>query len=322
MTVEDEVKLGQTSLEVSRVGLGLAALGRPGYITVGHADDLNGHTGVDAMRANAHAVLDAAHAAGVRYFDAARSYGRAEEFLGSWLTERGLSPPAVSVGSKWGYTYTAGWRTDAEVNEVKDLSIATLRRQEQETRQQLGSNLGLYQIHSATLESGVLDDSQVREELARLRAGGLFIGFTVTGPHQSETIARALEVGGFDAVQATWNLLDPSAGPALAAAHDAGLGVIVKEAVANGRLTARGDVPPLVDAAAERGVSADALALAAALAQPWVDVVLSGASTPTMLASNLAATQIEPDADLLERLGELAEDPEAYWETRSALSWN
>jgi aryl-alcohol dehydrogenase-like predicted oxidoreductase len=316
------VKLGRTPLEVSPIGLGLAALGRPGYITVGHASDLDGHTDVASMRANAHAVLDAAYAGGVRYFDAARSYGRAEEFLGSWLNERGLKPPAVSVGSKWGYTYTAEWRTDAEVNEVKDLSIATLRRQEQETRQQLGSRLGLYQIHSATLESGVLDDPQVLEELARLRAGGLFIGLTVTGPHQGYTIARALEVGGFDAVQATWNLLEPSAGPALAAAHDAGLGVIVKEAVANGRLTPRGDVPQLIDAAAQTGMSADALALAAALAQPWADVVLSGASTVETLASNLAAAEAEPDEELLERLGGLAEEPEAYWESRSALSWN
>jgi aryl-alcohol dehydrogenase-like predicted oxidoreductase len=316
------VKLGQTPLEVSPIGLGLAALGRPGYITLGHAGDLDGHTDVASMRDNTHAVLDAAYAGGVRYFDAARSYGRAEEFLGSWLAERGLSPPEISVGSKWGYTYTAGWRIDAEVNEVKDLSIDTLRRQELETRQQLGSRLGLYQIHSATLESGVLDDPQVLQELARLRAGGLLIGFTATGPHQGETIARALEVGGFDAVQATWNLLEPSAGPALAAAHDAGLGVIVKEAVANGRLTARGDVPQLIDAAARAGESADALAMAAALAQPWADVVLSGATTAEMLASNLAAAQIEPDGELLERLGGLAENPETYWESRSALSWN
>jgi len=316
------VKLGQTPLAVSPIGLGLAALGRPGYITLGHAGDLDGHTDVASMRHNTHAVLDAAYAGGVRYFDAARSYGRAEEFLGSWLAERGLSPPEISVGSKWGYTYTAGWRIDAEVNEVKDLSIDTLRRQELETRQQLGSRLALYQIHSATLESGVLDDPQVLQELARLRAGGLLIGFTATGPHQGETIARALEVGGFDAVQATWNLLEPSAGPALAAAHDAGLGVIVKEAVANGRLTARGDVPQLIDAAARAGESADALAMAAALAQPWADVVLSGATTAEMLASNLAAAQIEPDGELLERLGGLAENPETYWESRSALSWN
>jgi aryl-alcohol dehydrogenase-like predicted oxidoreductase len=316
------VKLGQTPLEVSRIGLGLAALGRPGYINIGHSQDVNGRTDVDAMRANAHAVLDAAYAAGVRYFDAARSYGRAEEFLGSWLAERGLTPPTVGIGSKWGYTYTAGWRTDAETNEVKDLSIETLRRQEHETRGQLGPNLGLYQIHSATLESGVLDDPEVLEELARLRTGGLLIGFTVTGPRQADTIARALEVGGFDSVQATWNLLEPSAGPALAAAHAAGLGVIVKEAVANGRLTARGDVPQLTDAAAEAGVTPDALALAAVLAQPWVDVVLSGAATADMVASNVAALDVAAHPETLEGLGGVAEDPDGYWERRSALRWN
>jgi aryl-alcohol dehydrogenase-like predicted oxidoreductase len=310
----------RTDNEASRIGLGLAALGRPGYITLGHAGDLPGDTGVDAMRAHAHAVLDAAYAGGVRYFDAARSYGRAEEFLGSWLTERGLAPPEVRIGSKWGYTYTAGWRTDAEVNEVKELTLATLRRQQGETCAQLGSRLGLYQIHSATLESGVLDDRAVLDELARLRDGGLAIGFTVTGPQQSDTVRRALEVGGFDAVQATWNLLEPSVGPALAEADAAGLGVIVKEAVANGRLTSRGDVAALDSAAAGAGVTPDAVALAAALAQPWADVVLSGAATAEQLTSNLEAVSVNDDA--LERLGDLAEDPETYWKTRSTLAWN
>jgi aryl-alcohol dehydrogenase-like predicted oxidoreductase len=314
------VKLGRTPVAVSRIGLGLAALGRPGYITLGHAGDLHGDTGVDAMRARAHAVLDAAHAGGVRYFDAARSYGLAEEFLGSWLTARGLAPPEVGIGSKWGYTYTAEWRTDAEVNEVKDLSIDALRRQESETREQLGSRLGLYQIHSVTLESGVLDDRAVLDELARLLDGGLAIGFTTTGPRQSDTVRRALEVGGFDAVQATWNLLEPSVGPALAEAHAAGLGVIVKEAVANGRLTSRGDVAALDSVAAEAGVTPDAVALAAALAEPWADVVLSGAATVEQLTSNLAALSVDDGA--LERLDDLAEDPQTYWKTRSELAWN
>jgi aryl-alcohol dehydrogenase-like predicted oxidoreductase len=314
--------LGQTGLRVTRMGLGLAALGRPGYINVGHAADLAGHTDVESMRANAHDVLDAAYAAGVRYFDAARSYGRAEEFLGSWLTQRELGPPDVTVGSKWGYTYTADWRVDAEVNEVKDLTLDTLRRQEDESRQWLGSKLRLYQIHSATLESGVLDDPEVMGALARLRAGGLFIGLSTSGAEQGDTIRRALEVGGFDAVQATWNVLDPSAGPALADAHAAGLGVIIKEAVANGRLTDRGDVPVVMQMAREMGLTADALALAYVLAQPWVDVVLSGASTPAMLASNLAAVDVAVTPDDLERLGSVAEEAGVYWEKRSELAWN
>jgi aryl-alcohol dehydrogenase-like predicted oxidoreductase len=316
------VQLGSTGPVASQIGLGLAALGRPGYINLGHASDLGGRTDVESMEAAAHDVLDAAYARGVRYFDAARSYGKAEEFLGSWLSSRGLSPGAVTVGSKWGYTYTAGWRVDAPVHEEKDLSAATLRRQLPETRELLGPHLGLYQIHSATLDSGVLDDSAVLDELARLRASGVSIGITVTGAEQARTIERALEVGGFDTVQATWNLLERSAGPSLAAARAEGLGVIVKEALANGRLTERGDVPGLVLAAREAGTRPDALALAAVLAQPWADVVLSGAATVAELESNLGALALEVDPRLLELLDALAESPDEYWRTRAGLPWN
>lgn len=316
------VELGQTGLAVTRIGLGLASLGRPGYINLGHAGDLEGDTAVATLEARAHAVLDAAWAGGVRYFDAARSYGRAEAFLASWLARRGLSPGQLTVGSKWGYTYTAEWRVDAEVHEVKELSLETLCHQEEESRGLLGAHLQLYQIHSATLESGVLEDRAVLDELARLRAGGMRIGLMTTGPRQAETIRRALQVGAFDAVQATWNLLDRSAGPALADARAAGLGVIVKEAVANGRLTERGDVPALREVAAQAGVGADALALAAVLAQPWVDVVLSGATTVAMLESNLRALSADVDGAVLERLASVREDPEAYWRRRSELAWN
>jgi aryl-alcohol dehydrogenase-like predicted oxidoreductase len=230
----------------------------------------------------------------------------------------------VTVGSKWGYTYTADWRVDAEDHEIKDLSVATLRRQLGETRALLGERLALYQIHSATLESGVLDDAAVRDELARLREAGVRIGLSVTGARQADTVERVLEVGGFDAVQATWNLHERSATAALAAAHDAGLGVIVKEALANGRLTARGapDDGPLVAAARGRDTTPDALALAAVLAQPWVDVVLSGVATVDTLHSNLAALDVGWDARADEELAALAEPPEEYWERRAELAWN
>jgi len=306
----------------ARIGLGLAALGRPAYINVAHAADLGPDRSEDALRARTHAVLDAAYGAGVRYFDAARSYGLAEDFLGSWLRERGIAPGAVGVGSKWGYTYTAGWRIDADAHEVKDLGAATLRRQLAETRERLGDHLQLYQVHSATLESGVLEDREVLEELAALRASGTAVGLTTTGPRQAETIDHALATGAFDSVQATWNLHERAAGDALARAHAAGLRVIVKEAVANGRLTDRRAPEALSGAARGRGVGADAIALALALAQPWADVVLSGASTTAMLESNLAALRIAVDEDLVRRLDGLAEPAEAYWSTRAALPWN
>jgi aryl-alcohol dehydrogenase-like predicted oxidoreductase len=311
--------LGDTGLMVTRIGLGLAALGRPGYINLGHGADLAGRTDVGSMERAAHAVLDAAYAGGVRYFDAARSYGRAEAFLASWLARRAFARDEVTVGSKWGYTYTADWRVDAEVHEVKDLTAEHFRRQLAETRSLLGDHLRLYQIHSATLDSGVLDDRSVLGELAQLRATGVFIGLSTSGPGQAATILRALEVGGFDSVQSTWNLLERSAGPALAAAHAAGLGVIIKEALANGRLTERGDVPALVGFAREAGTTPDAVALAAVLAQPWVDVVLSGATTVWELESNLAAIGLEVD---VARFDGIVEDAETYWAKRGELPWN
>ena len=73
---------------IERIGLGLAALGRPAYINVGR-EELPADRSVDAMRSATWRVLDEAYAAGVRWVDVARSYGRAEEFLAGWLTERG-----------------------------------------------------------------------------------------------------------------------------------------------------------------------------------------------------------------------------------------
>jgi aryl-alcohol dehydrogenase-like predicted oxidoreductase len=313
-----ERTLGATGLRVSPIGLGLAALGRPGYLNVGHGDDLGEDKSVPSLMRRSHEVLDTAYDEGVRYFDAARSYGHAEDFLASWLARRHIEPGSVTVGSKWGYTYTAAWQVDADPPEVKDLSAATLRRQLGETRERLGPWLSLYQIHSATVSSGVLDDPDVGEELERLRADGVAIGLTVTGAEQAETIERALAVGRFDCVQATYNLLERSAGPALERAHGAGMGVIVKEALANGRLTRRGGCAPLRHAAEQAGASEDAVAIAWLLAHPWVDLVLSGAATPEQLTSNLAGARLGlPIPDL----AEIAEPSDRYWASRSELAW-
>ena len=324
-------KLGQTGLQVSPIGLGLAALGRPGYINLGHAQDLSAGRDVAAMEHHAHAVLDAAWAVGVRYFDAARSYGRAEAFLGSWLQSRQLTPDPITVGSKWGYTYTANWQVEAEKHEVKEHSLPVLQRQIGESRALLGDFLNLYQIHSATLDSGVLENEDVLAELARLKADGLKIGLSLSGDRQADTLYRALEIqlaDGrllFDAVQATWNLLEPSAGAALQAAHKAGLGVIVKEALANGRLTPRSQEPKmqlLRQLAAEKGTTMDALALAGVLAQPWVGVALSGAAAVDQLQANVQAVTVDWDEETAVRLHALVEPPAQYWRTRSQLAWN
>jgi aryl-alcohol dehydrogenase-like predicted oxidoreductase len=322
--------LGTTGLTVTPVGLGLAALGRPAYIDLGRPTDLGPARDVEALEHRCHQVLDTAYAAGIRYLDAARSYGRAEEFLASWLRKRGLAPSDLTIGSKWGYSYVGGWRLDAETHEVKDHSLAALTRQTAETRTLLGDHLDLYQIHSATLDSGVLEDQAVLAELTRLHDEGLVIGLSSSGPAQAATIRRALELttagpAPFACVQATWNLLEPSAGPALAEASSAGWGVILKEAVANGRLTPHGhgkEKDTLARIAARHDVGVDAVALAAVLANPWAGVVLSGAVTPAQLQSNIAATQLQLDPAELGELTTLAEPPTQYWRERATLPWD
>ena len=305
-----------------RIGLGLAALGRPAYITTDRPRELGTDRSPEALSRRTDEVLDAAYAAGVRYIDAARSYGLAENFLAGWLGQRGLGPQDIAVGSKWGYSYVGGWRMDAERQETQDLGLHTLNRQLQESLRVLGSNLVLYQIHSASPENAVLSSSDVLNALRRLRERPMAIGLTVTGPHQAEVIQSAIELGLFDTVQATWNLLEPSSGDALARAHAAGLTVIVKEALANGRLTDRGDQPALVHAASARGLSADSLAISAVLAQPWADIVLSGAVTVDTLTSNLAARTGHWDSELAALATELAIPAPVYWQERSQRSWS
>ncbi len=330
-------RLGKTNLTVTPLGLGLAALGRPGYINIGHGDDLDHNHNIAVMEHKAHTVLDAAWDSGIRYFDAARSYGRAEDFLQSWLVKRAISPDAATIGSKWGYTYTANWQAcleKGEKHEVKDHSLPVLQRQIKESQNLLADHLDLYQIHSTTLDSGVLQNIPVLTELARLRNSGLAIGFSVSGVQQGQTIEQALEIEFdgvplFSVVQASWNLLEQSASYALQMAHDAGLGVIVKEGLANGRLTTRNNAPDfqkqlilLKKVAEEQNSTVDALALAAAINQPFIDVTLSGAASVEHLHSNLQALHIKWNDSLAEALQELIEPAEIYWHTRSLLAWN
>ena len=322
--------LGTQGLAVTRLGLGLAALGRPAYINIGHAEDFPEGRTVQAMEAHSGRMLDRAFAAGIRYFDVARSYGLAEQFLRRWIDRRGIRSDQVVVGSKWGYRYTGDWHVDGRVQEVKDHGEAMLQAQLAESTSILGPYLKLYQIHSATPESGVLDDAKVLDRLRELRAGGLLIGVTASGNRQAETVHRALEIQCegqplFSSVQATWNLLERGAEPALREAHRAGVTVLIKEPLANGLLTANADLGrtgPLRAAADGLSVSADVPALAFVARQPWVDVVLLGAATEAQLDSNLRALEVRLSAEQVHLLDAMREPSERYWSRRAGLPWN
>jgi aryl-alcohol dehydrogenase-like predicted oxidoreductase len=287
-------------------------------MTLGHADDITDVTEAGMERA-AHQVMDAAYALGIRHYDAARSYGLAESFLGRWLSARRVTD--ITVSSKWGYRYAANWQRRAEVHEVKDHSLPHFESQWRQSKEQLGPWLEIYQVHSLTTESPALTNGPLLDALAKLRDSGVAIGASVSGPQQAEVIDALIDVnrgGGplFTWVQATWNVLERSSGPALTRAKAAGLRVIIKEALANGRLTARGNIHTAIERAASLRVPVDALCLSIARAQPFADVVLSGAATDRQVQSN---AQWVPVSAL--ELSELECAPQDYWRERSALVW-
>jgi len=330
------------------MGLGMAALGRPGYINLGREASNSGigppevrtvevmrDASDAAMRAN---VRLAAVSGELPWFDCARSYGRSEEFVGNFFRKEGINPSEVYVSSKWGYSYVAGWKVslgDGEPHEVKDHSLENFNRQVLETAEKIGDEyLNLYQVHSATFESGILTDTAVHEALHRCRQErGWALGLSVSGPRQSEVIREAMKifVDGerlFDSVQCTFNVLEQAAGEALTEARDAGMDVVVKEGLANGRALLH---PALVAACeaggAFAGVKPDQLALAAVAAQPFRPRVLSGAVLVEHLESNLGATDVakllEKNPLVLKNLMEACKlDSSDYWTERSALAWN
>jgi aryl-alcohol dehydrogenase-like predicted oxidoreductase len=320
--------IGSSGIE-SHLGLGLAALGRPAYITAGRDADLGpgDERSVEAMRHRAHSVLDAAWWLGIRYVDAARSYGRAEEFLGSWLAAHPGRRDELTIGSKWGYEYVGDWRLDAEQHERKQHDAAQFGRQWPQTLAALGGAPDIYLVHSLTPDSPALSDQALLDRMRRLTDDGVRVGFSTSGPQQGEVIDRALTLrdSPFSAVQSTWNLFEQSAAPALARANDARWLVVVKEVLANGRLTdavaGTGDDPQAAEAlaaAADDGQPLRGLAVGAAVAHPWADVVLTGAVTRRQLRENVTA---RPPALPAARLAALAERATEYWSNRGARPW-
>jgi aryl-alcohol dehydrogenase-like predicted oxidoreductase len=154
----------------------------------------------------------------IPWLDCARSYGLSEKFVGEYLRSNNVSPTDVYVSSKWGYTYVADWNVelgDGEPHEVKDHSLENFLKQVQETSEHIGDYVKLYQVHSATFDSGILTNKDVHEALHKCREEkGWSIGLSVSGPSQDELIRQAMQikVAGehrlFDSVQCTYNILE------------------------------------------------------------------------------------------------------------------
>jgi len=327
--------------QLPRIGLGMAALGRPGYINLDRSSIFGTEQrSVETMQAAANRVMDTLiQSMDFPWLDCARSYGLSEKFVGEYLRSNKVPPEKVYVSSKWGYTYVADWKVSLESpdskHEIKDHSTENFLKQVQETNEYLGEYIDLYQIHSATFDSGILEDTRAHKALATCRKErGWKLGLSVSGPDQNKVIRAAQKIRAgvkgendqalFDSVQCTFNLLEQRPAEALREASNAGMDIIIKEGLANGRVLRH---PRVLEYAQELGCQADQLALSFILAQDFAPRVLSGAVTSEQLASNLkamdVAKKLRDDSKLMQEIGQACVvKSEDYWNERSALAWN
>lgn len=313
-----------------KIGLGTAAIGRPQYINVRQESELS--FSLDAFKQHGTRVLDEAYGQGIKYFDTAPGYGLAEKLLIDWISDRKYED--VEIATKWGYTYVANFDPEAAVHEVKEHSLSKLNEQWEQSRNLL-PHLSSYQIHSATLDSGVFENQEALDRLWQLKKEfGLLIGLTSSGSNQAEIIKKSLsfERDGqslFDIFQVTYNVFDQSLAKVATALTSQNKRIVVKEALANGRVFSNPDFPQYADMykkleklASKYEVGIDAIALRFCLESINPFMVLSGASEGNHIAENLKTNAFKLEENELTDLKNLAVDPEHYWKERSHLIWN
>ncbi|WP_159022528.1 aldo/keto reductase [Formosa sp. L2A11] len=313
----------------TKIGLGLAAIGRPEYINI-KKEDIEQTEAV--FQENAMQVLDDAYRFGIRYFDVAPSYGKGEQFLIDWHNSRHY--PDVTLSTKWGYTYMANWELGyAGKHEIKEHSLSKLLEQWQ-VSQVLLPELKIYQVHSATLDSGIFTNTEVLEELHRIKKEtDLQIGVSTSGANQVEIIETALgiQVEGealFSSFQVTYNVFEQSTFKILKTLLSNNKTVIIKEALANGRVFPNENFQNYSAAytyfnllSKHYNVGVDAIALRFIIDSLQPDYVLSGALTSLQLQDNLKALTFQLTSENIHQLQIFASPSKAYWQERSALAW-
>lgn len=312
------------------LGLGMAAIGRPHYINVRTNNIANSN--VDNLKSKGFKVLDEAYDLGVRYFDTAPGYGLAETLLIDWLANK--DDKSIEVATKWGYTYVANFEVNAQVHEVKEHSISKLKEQWLVSKRLLPF-LTTYQIHSATFDTGVLKNEAILHELDYLKSEfNLKIGISTTGDNQVEVIKKALDVvvDGtplFDTFQSTYNVFEQSILSVAETLKQEGKRLIIKEALANGRIFRNSNsckkadfFNTLENLSKKYGVGVDAIALQFCSKTIPGSIILSGASTVNQLQENLKIDRFSLSEEELNLISSFKVEPLAYWNERKNLQWN
>lgn len=315
---------------MENIGLGTAAIGRPVYINIRH-DKPRVDLSLPEFIKNGIRILDDAYDKGVRFFDASPGYGLAESLLIQWLYQK--NDQDINVATKWGLSYTADFDINAAVHEIKEHSLEKLNEQWEFSRKLL-PNLKIYQIHSATLDTGVLDNKPILQRLHEIKKEyNIIIGLTSTGVNQVEVLKKAVDIEIeneplFTSFQSTYNIMEQSILQLKEMFLNNSRQLIVKESLANGRLMPNtsfkehdGLYKHITKLAAKYSVGADAVAIRFCMDSFPDAVTLSGASSAEQLESNLAAKTFKLQKEEIELLSTYKIDPILYWGERKQLSW-
>jgi aryl-alcohol dehydrogenase-like predicted oxidoreductase len=212
------VQLGETGLEISRVGLGAWAIGGGGYDWGwGSQDD------EDSIAAIHHAV-----GLGVSWIDTAAQYGfgHSEEVVGRALAGLDERP----------YVFTKGGQPEGPGRTtLQSLRRDSLRRELEGSLARLGLDaVDLYQIHWP------IPDDEIEEgwaALAELKGEELVRHIGVSN-FSVEQLRRAQEIAPVETLQPPYSLIDRDAeGEILPFAEREGIGVIVYSPMGSGLLT-------------------------------------------------------------------------------------
>jgi len=305
----ETARLGRTDVELSRLGLGCGNFGG-----VGSDPKLFGQ---GESQDEAFALMDAAVAAGITFFDTAASYGggRSESWVGRWRAERG-APALLSSKVYWSVSGDPGNRGLSRERILREIEGSLERLQT--------DRLDLYLTHEPDPETPIEETLRALDELVRsgkVRAVG-------ASNLDAAQLEEALEISGrlglarYEWVQNEYNLLqrEPEDG-VLSVCKREGLGFTPFSPLAGGWLTGkyrRGeDHPPgsrmtlrpepylelenertyraieeFEAAAAARSVEPATLAIAWVLSHPQVTAVVVGPRRPEQLETALAALEL------------------------------
>ena len=266
---------GNTGLEVSRLGIGLAEIGM--------------HLPAEEQ-ARAAVVLNTALDNGINLLDTAACYGNSEELIGDAVSHRRDEYIlATKCGHASGDETGEAW-TGPTVARSIDRSLRRLKT----------DHVDIVQLHSCDVD--VLEKGEVIRALEDARAAGKTRFISYSG--DEEAAAWAVDSGIFATLQTTFNLVDQNARRGLLDdARNAGMGIIIKRPIANGiwgggpnqpRATLRFDdinarVAAMMNEGPVPGAPADRilLALGFTFAHPQIDTAIVGTTNPDHLLSNI-----------------------------------